>query len=43
MEADVQVFFISRARVSIAKKQFNHDNNEYEIMFGNDTEIDPVS
>ena len=37
-----QVFFISRARVSIAKKQFNNVNNEYEIMFGNDTEIDPV-
>ena len=38
-----QVFFISRARVNIAKKQFSNVNNEYEIMFGNDTEVEPVS
>jgi replication factor A1 len=37
------VYFVSRARVNIAKKQFNNVNNEYEIMFENSTEIDPVS
>ena len=37
-----KVFFISRARINIAKKQFSNVNNEYEIMFGNDTEIEPV-
>jgi replication factor A1 len=34
---------VSRARVNIAKKQFSNVNNEYEIMFENSTEIDPVS
>jgi replication factor A1 len=37
------VYFVSRARVNIAKKQFSNVNNEYEIMFENSTEIDPVS
>lgn len=38
-----KVFFISRARINIAKKQFSSVNNEYEIMFENNTEIEPVS
>jgi replication factor A1 len=29
--------------VNIAKKQFSNINNEYEIMFENNTEIEPVS
>jgi len=29
--------------VNIAKKQFNHVNNEYEITFEPTTEIEPVS
>ncbi|WRT67698.1 uncharacterized protein IL334_004670 [Kwoniella shivajii] len=36
-----KVFFISRARINIAKKQFSNVNNEYEIMFENQTEIEP--
>ncbi|ORY31367.1 hypothetical protein BCR39DRAFT_90121 [Naematelia encephala] len=36
-----KVFFISRARINIAKKQFSNVNNEYEIMFENQSEIEP--
>jgi len=36
-----KAFYISRARVNIAKKQFSNVNNEYEIMFENHTEIEP--
>ncbi|WVF69368.1 hypothetical protein IAT40_004144 [Kwoniella sp. CBS 6097] len=36
-----KVFFVSRARINIAKKQFSNVNNEYEIMFENQTEIEP--
>lgn len=36
-----KVFFISRARINIAKKQFSSVNNEYEITFENHTEIEP--
>ncbi|GAA6027015.1 hypothetical protein JCM8097_006042 [Rhodosporidiobolus ruineniae] len=42
MLVEGQVYMISRARVNIAKKQFSNLNNEYEIMFGNDTEIQLV-
>lgn len=38
-----KVFFISKARINIAKKQFSNVNNEYEITFENQTEIEPVS
>lgn len=38
-----KVFFISQARVNIAKKQFSNVNNEYEIMFERNTEVTPVS
>lgn len=37
-----KVFFISRARINIAKKQFSNVDNEYEITFENNTEIEPV-
>jgi replication factor A1 len=37
-----KVFFISRARINIAKKQFSSVNNEYEITFESGTEIEPV-
>ena len=37
-----KVYFISKARVNIAKKQFSNVNNEYEIMFENHTEVEPV-
>ena len=40
---DGQVVFVSRARVQIAKKQFNHVNNEYEISFDANSEVEPVS
>ncbi|WVQ80670.1 hypothetical protein IAT38_002775 [Cryptococcus sp. DSM 104549] len=36
-----KVYFISKARINIAKKQFNTVNNEYEIMFENQTEVEP--
>ncbi|KAK1925386.1 hypothetical protein DB88DRAFT_450919 [Papiliotrema laurentii] len=36
-----KVFFITRARVNIAKKQYSNVNNEYELTFGNETEIEP--
>lgn len=35
-----KVFYISKARVNIAKKQFSNLNNEYEIAFENSTEIE---
>ncbi|GAA6016502.1 hypothetical protein JCM10207_002819 [Rhodosporidiobolus poonsookiae] len=37
-----KVYLISKARVNIAKKQFSNINNEYEIMFENSTEVEPV-
>jgi len=40
---NVEVVFVSRARVQIAKKQFNHVNNEYEISFDANSEVEPVS
>lgn len=36
-----QVFYISRARVQIAKKQFSNVNNEYELTLDNNSEIEP--
>lgn len=38
-----KVFFVSRARINVAKKQFNNVNNEYEITFDQNTEVEPVS
>ncbi|WVO12544.1 hypothetical protein L204_100144 [Cryptococcus depauperatus] len=38
-----KVFFVSRARINIAKKQFSNVNNEYEIMFENQTDIEPCT
>ncbi|CEH13439.1 probable replication factor-a protein 1 [Ceraceosorus bombacis] len=37
---DNKVYFISKAKVNIAKKQFSNLNNEYEITFERDTEIE---
>ncbi len=34
-----KVYYISKARVNIAKKQFSNLTNEYEIMFENNTEV----
>lgn len=36
-----KVFFISKARVQIAKKQFSNLQNEYEIAFDKSTMIEP--
>ncbi|GMK57399.1 hypothetical protein CspeluHIS016_0402330 [Cutaneotrichosporon spelunceum] len=36
-----KVYFISRARINIAKKQFSNLNNEYEIMLESNSEIEP--
>jgi len=36
------VYFVSKCRVNIAKKQFSNVNNEYELMFERDTVIEPV-
>lgn len=36
------MYRISRARVNIAKKQFSNLSNEYELMFGQETEVEPV-
>lgn len=36
------MYRISRARVNIAKKQFSNLNNEYEITFENNTEVEAV-
>lgn len=37
-----KVYYISRARVNIAKKQFSHLNNDYELGFEKNTEIEEV-
>ncbi|GAA5862304.1 hypothetical protein JCM3774_004857 [Rhodotorula dairenensis] len=37
-----KVYRVSRARVQIAKKQFSNLSNEYEITFGQETEVEPV-
>jgi replication factor A1 len=38
-----KVYYISKARVSMAKKQFSTLNNEYELNFEHSTEIEAVS
>ena len=37
-----QVYYISKCRVVIAKKQFSNVNNDYELTFEKDTEIEKV-
>lgn len=37
-----KVYYISKARVNIAKKQFSNLTNEYEIMFERDTDVQLV-
>lgn len=38
-----KVYFVSKARVGIAKRQFSNVNNEYEITLENSSEINLVS
>lgn len=38
-----KVYYISKARVNIAKKQFSNLSSEYEIMFEKDTDVQLVS
>lgn len=38
-----KVYFVSKARVGIAKRQFSNVNNEYEITLESSTEINLVS
>ncbi|KTW28781.1 hypothetical protein T552_01411 [Pneumocystis carinii B80] len=35
-----QVYFVSKCRVNIAKKQFSNVQNEYELTFERDTEVE---
>ena len=37
------VYYVSKARVVMAKKQFSNLPNEYELQLGNETEIAEVS
>jgi replication factor A1 len=39
----MQVYYVSKCRVNIAKKQFSNVQNEYELMFERDTQIEEVS
>lgn len=38
-----KVFYIGRARVNLAKKQFNNVQNDYEIMFERESEVTPCN
>ena len=38
-----QVYYVSKARVGIAKKQFSNVNNDYELTFEANTEVEKVS
>jgi hypothetical protein len=40
---DGKVYFLSKGKVGIAKKQFSNVNNEYEIMLENGSDITLVS
>lgn len=35
-----QVYYISKCRVNMAKRQFSNINNDYELMFERDTEVE---
>ena len=37
-----KVYYVSKARVNLAKKKFSNVQNEYELMFSRDTEITEV-
>lgn len=37
-----KVYFISRARVNLAKKKFSNIQNEYELSFERNTEVEEV-
>lgn len=38
----IKVYYISRARVTMAKKQFSTLDNEYELSFDHTTEVEQV-
>lgn len=38
-----KVYYISKARVNLAKKKFSNVNNDYELSFERNTEIEEVS
>lgn len=38
-----KVYYISKARVNLSKKKFNNTNNEYELAFEKNTEIEEAS
>ena len=40
---DGKVYLISKAKVGLAKKKFNNVNNEYELTFERNTEVEEVS
>lgn len=37
-----KIYYVSKARVNLAKKKFNHTNNEYELALEKNTEIQEV-
>jgi len=37
------VYFVSKARVNLAKKKFSNLSNDYELSFEKNTEIEEVS
>jgi replication factor A1 len=37
-----KVYYISKARVNLAKKKFSNVNNDYELSFERNTEIEEV-
>ena len=38
-----KVYFVSKARVNLAKKKFSNVNNDYELSLERSTEVEPVS
>jgi len=37
-----KVYYISKARVNLAKKKFSNINNDYELSFERNTEVEEV-
>lgn len=38
-----KVYYVSKARVNLAKKKFSNVNNDYELSFEKNTEVEEVS
>lgn len=38
-----KVYYVSKARVNLAKKKFSNVNNDYELSFERNTEVEEVS